>query len=42
MKLATSRAQGLAAAAELATAQGQKNITLASALLRARAQPAKR
>jgi PTS system mannose-specific IIA component len=42
MKRATSRAQGLAAAAELATAQGQKNITLASALLRARAQPAKR
>ena len=38
MKLATSRGSGLAAAAELATAHGQKNITLASALLRARAQ----
>ncbi len=38
MKLATSRDSGLAAAAELATAHGQKNITLASALLRARAQ----
>jgi PTS system mannose-specific IIA component len=38
MKLASSRGHGLAAAAELATAQGQKNITLASALLRARAQ----
>jgi PTS system mannose-specific IIA component len=38
MKLASSRGNGLAAAAELATAQGQKNITLASALLRARAQ----
>jgi PTS system mannose-specific IIA component len=38
MKLAGSRAAGLAAAAELATAQGQKNITLASALLRARVQ----
>jgi PTS system mannose-specific IIA component len=35
MKLASSRGQGLQAAAELATAQGQKNITLASALLRA-------
>ena len=42
LKLAGSRAGGLAAAAELATAHGQKNITLASALLRARAQPAKR
>jgi PTS system mannose-specific IIA component len=38
MKLASSRGSGLAAAAELATVQGQKNITLASALLRARAQ----
>ena len=38
MKLSSSRGSGLAAAAELATAQGQKNITLASALLRARAQ----
>jgi PTS system mannose-specific IIA component len=36
MKLASSRGNGLAAAAELATAQGQKNITLASALLRDR------
>jgi mannose PTS system EIIA component len=35
MKLASSRNSGLKAAAELATAQGQKNITLASALLRA-------
>ncbi len=35
MKLASSRGSGLAAAAELATAHGQKNITLASALLRA-------
>ncbi|HET9551546.1 MAG TPA: PTS fructose transporter subunit IIA [Anaeromyxobacteraceae bacterium] len=42
LKLATSRGDGLKAAAELATAQGQKNITLASALLRARSQPAKR
>lgn len=38
MKLAGSRGSGLAAAAELATAQGQKNITLASALLRARTE----
>ena len=38
LKLASTRGNGLAAAAELATAQGQKNITLASALLRARAQ----
>jgi PTS system mannose-specific IIA component len=38
MKLASARGNGLAAAAELATSQGQKNITLASALLRARAQ----
>ncbi len=38
MKLANARGNGLAAAAELATSQGQKNITLASALLRARAQ----
>jgi PTS system mannose-specific IIA component len=42
MKLAGARSQGLAAAAELATSHGQKNITLASALLRARVQPAKR
>ncbi len=42
LKLATTRTGGLAAVAELATAHGQKNITLASALLRARAQPAKR
>jgi len=42
LKLATTRADGLAAAAELATSQGQKNITLASALLRARAQPTRR
>jgi PTS system mannose-specific IIA component len=42
MKLATTRSQGLAAAAELATAHGQKNITLASGLLRARTQSAKR
>jgi PTS system mannose-specific IIA component len=34
MKLSGSRGKGLQAAAELATAQGQKNITLASALLR--------
>jgi len=38
LKLASSRGQGLAAAAELATTQGQKNITLASGLLRARVQ----
>jgi PTS system mannose-specific IIA component len=38
LKLATTRGNGLAAAAELATAQGQKNITLASALLRASTQ----
>jgi PTS system mannose-specific IIA component len=38
LKLASSRSQGLAAAAELATTQGQKNITLASGLLRARVQ----
>jgi PTS system mannose-specific IIA component len=42
MKLAVTRGDGLAAAAELATTHGQKNITLASALLRARAQPARR
>ena len=42
MKLATTRSQGLAAAAELATVHGQKNITLASALLRARTQPTRR
>ena len=34
MKLAGTRGKGLQAAAELATAQGQKNITPASALLR--------
>jgi PTS system mannose-specific IIA component len=42
LKLATTRSGGLAAAAELATSQGQKNITLASALLRARSQPTRR
>ena len=42
LKLSTSRGSGLAAAAELATTQGQKNITLASALLRARTQPTRR
>jgi PTS system mannose-specific IIA component len=42
LKLATSRVSGLAAAAELATSQGQKNITLASALLRARTEPGRR
>ncbi|MBK9516035.1 MAG: PTS fructose transporter subunit IIA [Anaeromyxobacter sp.] len=42
IKLATTRADGLAAAAELACAHGQKNITLASALLRAKVQPARR
>ncbi len=42
LKLASARAEPLAAAAELAAAAGQKNITLASALLRARAQPARR
>jgi PTS system mannose-specific IIA component len=42
LKLSNSRAGGLAAAAELATTQGQKNITLASALLRARTQPTRR
>jgi PTS system mannose-specific IIA component len=42
LKLSSTRADGLQAAAELATAQGQKNITLASGLLRARAQPARR
>jgi PTS system mannose-specific IIA component len=42
LKLATTRSAGLAAAAELATAQGQKNIQLASALLRARTQPNRR
>ena len=38
LKLATARADGLAlrAAAELVTAHGQKNITLASELLRSR------
>jgi PTS system mannose-specific IIA component len=38
LKLAGHRGQGLAAAAELATTQGQKNIILASGLLRARVQ----
>ena len=38
MKLAGTRGSGLAAAAELAAAHGQKNITLASALLRARVE----
>jgi PTS system mannose-specific IIA component len=42
LKLATTRGGGLAAAAELATSHGQKNITLASALLRARSQPTRR
>ncbi len=42
LKLATTRGAGLAAAAELATTQGQKNITLASALLRARTEPTRR
>jgi PTS system mannose-specific IIA component len=42
LKLAGTRGDGLPAAAELATAQGQKNITLASGLLRARAAPARR
>lgn len=40
MKLANARGDSLAAAAELATAYGQKNILMASGLLRARAQPA--
>jgi PTS system mannose-specific IIA component len=40
LKLATARAEGLtlAEAAELVTAHGQKNITLASELLRSRAR----
>jgi PTS system mannose-specific IIA component len=38
LKLAGARRDGLRAAAELATAHGQKNITLASSLLRARTQ----
>ena len=42
LKLATTRSGGLAAAAELATSHGQKNITLASGLLRARTQPTRR
>jgi PTS system mannose-specific IIA component len=42
LKLAGARSEGLKAAAELATAQGQKNITLASGLLRARAKPERR
>jgi PTS system mannose-specific IIA component len=42
LKLANARADGLRAAAELACAHGQKNITLASNLLRARTQPAAR
>lgn len=41
LKLATARADSLAlrAAAELVTSHGQKNITLASELLRSRARP---
>ena len=42
LKLSGSRSEGLKAAAELATAHGQKNITLASGLLRARAEPERR
>ncbi len=42
MKLAAARCDGLPAAAELATAQGQKNITVASALLRSRTQAPRR
>ena len=40
LKLATARAESLAlhAAAELVTGHGQKNITLASELLRTRAR----
>jgi len=38
LKLAGSRGDQLAAAAELAVAQGQKNVQVASALLRGRAQ----
>ncbi len=40
LKIATARAEGLPlqAAAELVTSHGQKNITLASALLRSRAR----
>ena len=41
LKLAGARRDGLKAAAELATAHGQKNITLASSLLRARTQAAR-
>jgi PTS system mannose-specific IIA component len=42
MKLAGSRGDGLQAAAELAASQGQKNITHASALLRARVDAPRR
>jgi PTS system mannose-specific IIA component len=42
MKLAGSRGDGLQAAAELAAAHGQKNITHASALLRARVDAPRR
>jgi mannose PTS system EIIA component len=43
LKLATARAESLAlpAAAELITGYGQKNITLASQLLRTRARPSR-
>jgi PTS system mannose-specific IIA component len=41
MKLGSARGESLAAAAELATAYGQKNILVASGLLRARTQPAR-
>jgi len=41
LKLAGARRDGLKAAAELAAAHGQKNITLASSLLRARTQAAR-
>ena len=42
LKLSGARAEGLKAAAELATVHGQKNITLASGLLRARTTPERR
>ena len=43
LKLATARVENLSlrAAAELATNYGQKNITLASELLRTRARPSR-
>jgi len=41
LKLSGTRRDGLKAAAELATSHGQKNITLASSLLRARTQAAR-